>query len=202
MLGHLSESQSTHAGGQASAWMNVVNTIAAALSSQLKYVIKALHQCAAQSQGIKQTAAFEAAYDSAFQQLQPSFKTVMDLPGADMTSSASPCSSAGSGGSMRSILDAVSNTLEHPTSVSAAKLHDVLSACIEDLSTWKRSVLSTLDGSGHPLTAVQEFAGGLPVRVLVNGRFEADCLDSNDLVELFCCCSDAAHYCRMAMLSA
>ena len=62
---------------------------------------------------------------------------------------------------------------------------------VKDIKAWRKGVLTTLDGSGDLLTKtdlVMFCEEGVPVRIMVDDAFRADCLDSNDLVELFLCC--------------
>ena len=110
-------------------------------------------------------------------------KTVLDMPGAAVKE-------PNSDGSLCSIWDDFSSAVNYTTSTPALKLHALLAKCAESITGWKQRVLATRDGSGCLLSSqeVPEFKDGLPVRITVNGCFEADCLDSNDLVKLFCCC--------------
>lgn len=162
-------------GVQESQWVNVVNTIAAAFSRELRMFVKALHDVAANS---------KAAIDgqAAYQKLEETIKAVHDMPGAALDVPQSTLS-------LCSLLDRLISDLRHPATVPAAKPRDVLTNCIKTVTGWRQHVLTTLDGSGHLLSSktAPEFQDGLPVRIMVNGRFEADCLDSNDMVQLFCC---------------
>ena len=167
-------------------WVSVVNTIAAAYSHQLMVMVKALHKQAAVCKANKFRDAHQVMAEVS-QQLSGSLQSVLELPGADMLNSGSPRSSDSSDDSLHSLLTALSSTLRSLDAIQPVKLQDVLTDCIKGLIGWRQTVLTTLDGSGHPLASARTW--DLPVRVLVNGRFEADCLDCNDLVKLFCCSS-------------
>ena len=67
---------------------------------------------------------------------------------------------------------------------------NVLEQWVKALKAWRERILSSCDGSGFVLgdTQMPHFQELLPVRIMINGMFVKDCLDSNDLVELFCCC--------------
>ncbi len=166
------------AGGQRSAWITAVNAIAAASSSELKVLVKQLHQLSAQTKASKSSDG-----QAARQSLQFAVKTVLDMPGAAVKE-------PNSDSSLCSIWDDFSSAVNYTTSTPALKLHALLAKCAESITGWKQRVLATRDGSGCLLSSqeVPEFKDGLPVRITVNGCFEADCLDSNDLVKLFCCC--------------
>ena len=155
-------------------WINTVNTIAAASSSQLADLIKRLHQVAAQS---RQSAAMDNS--TADGCLRSAMQAVVHMPGVDGNELESSAS-------LRSTVDSISSALKSPAAVP----HIVLRTCVDQLVAWRQQVLMTLDGSGCKFSCneVPEFQQGLPVRVLVDGRFVADCLDSNDLVKVFCCC--------------
>lgn len=152
----------------------MVNAIAAASSLQLKELIKALHggvaQCKAQPSANGQTV---------YHWLQGAAQAVLDMPGVGHILT--------EGNSLVGIVDELDSKLRVK---SDEKPLQVLLDSIKLVTDWRQGVLTSLDGSGYPLgnKAAPEFKGGLPVRVMVNGRFEKDCLDSNDLVELFCCC--------------
>ena len=68
---------------------------------------------------------------------------------------------------------------------------DLLEDIVHKIRTWRQGILDHCS-TGQTSREAEVFEGapfGLPVRVLVNGMFRADCLDSNDLVKLFCCCT-------------
>lgn len=165
-------------GGQKSAWITAVNTIAAASSNELKVLVKQLHQLSARTKASKSNDG-----QAAYQSLQSAVQAVVDMPGAAMKE-------PNSDSSLCSILDTFRSALNYATSMPVLELHALLAKCVENITGWKQRVMATLDGSGHLLSSKEapEFKDGLPVRITVNGRFEADCLDSNDLVKLFCCC--------------
>jgi len=173
---------------QRSAWMNTVNTIAAAASQQLKELVRMLHQCLAQSKA-------KPPPDRAklFQQLQAAAKAVSDMPGAGLAVQ-------NTGSTLTGIVDSLNTDLRY---TAGAKPQDVLTNGIRNLTAWRQQVLTTLDGSGYLLSdrRAPVFKGGLPVRIMVNGRFEADCLDSNDLVERPVAVQTVA-FCRMTLPSA
>ena len=181
---HIAAEVCVIAGCEGRAWVNVVNTIAAAYSHQLIFMVKAFHKQAAICKANKLRDAHETMTEVS-QHLSGSIRSVLDLPGADMLSSGSPRGSNTSDPSLRSLLTALSSTLKGPDAIQAVKLQHVLTDCIKGIIGWRQTVLTTVDGSGHLLASACPW--DLPVRVLVNGRFEADCLDCNDLVELFCC---------------
>ncbi len=143
-----------------------------------KHWSKQLHQLSARTKASKSNDG-----QAAYQSLQIAAKAVLDMPGAAVKKPSSDSS-------LSSIWDNFSSELNYATSMPALKLHALLAKCAENITGWKQRVLATLDGSGHLLSSkeVPEFKDGLPVRITVNGRFEADCLDSNDLVKLFLCC--------------
>lgn len=111
------------------------------------------------------------------------YTSIEALPGCNATRAEMPAS-------LQSILQGLSGTL----SADPAKPHECLLEGIQAIKEWKDNVLSTCDGSGYVLgsAGMPLFKQGLPVRIMLNGSFEKDCLDSNDLVELFCCCPEGS----------
>lgn len=89
-----------------------------------------------------------------------------------------------------------SDSLQNTSEKFAIRLQEdqnpgpMLEAWVKALKAWRNSILTTCDGSGYVLgdAKMPHFQEQLPVRIMVNGSFVKDCLDSNDLVELFCCC--------------
>ena len=160
--------------------MSAVNAIAAVFSRELKVLVKQLHQLSAQTKASKSSDG-----QAACQSLQIAMKAVRDMPGAAVKEPKSDSS-------LCTILDDLSSALQYATSTPALKLHALLAKGAENVTGWKQRTLASLDKSGHLLSSkeVPEFEDGLPVRITVNGRFEADCLDSNDLVKLCCCCHE------------
>lgn len=80
----------------------------------------------------------------------------------------------------------------------------VLEGRVQALKAWRECILTTYDGSGYLMgdSRMPHFQELLPVRIMVNDAFEKDCLDSNDLLELFLCChEDSAVLCPTASVT-
>lgn len=155
----------------------MVHLIAAAASESITSLICFLNGTAAQAKlakpqpsGMQLLAAFSHAQQ---------YTSVTALPGCNATRPEIPAS-------LHSILQGLRRTL----SADPARPHECLLEVIQAIKEWKDNVLSSCDGSGCVLgsAGMPSFKQGLPVRIMLNGSFEKDCLDSNDLVELFCCC--------------
>ncbi|KAL0047438.1 hypothetical protein WJX82_003437 [Trebouxia sp. C0006] len=158
-------------------WTNMVHLIAAAASESITSLICFLNGTAAQAKLAKpQPSGMQllAAFSNAQQ-----YTSVTALPGCNATRPEIPAS-------LHSILQGLRRTL----SADPARPHECLLEVIQAIKDWKDNVLSSCDGSGCVLgsAGMPSFKQGLPVRIMLNGSFEKDCLDSNDLVELFCCC--------------
>jgi hypothetical protein len=158
-------------------WTNMVHLIAAAASESITSLICFLNGTAAQAKLAKpQPSGMQllAAFSNAQQ-----YTSVTALPGCNATRPEIPAS-------LHSILQGLRRTL----SADPARPHECLLEVIQAIKEWKDNVLSSCDGSGCVLgsAGMPSFKQGLPVRIMLNGSFEKDCLDSNDLVELFCCC--------------
>lgn len=158
-------------------WRNMVHLIAAAASESITSLICFLNHTAAQAKPARPQPSgtqLLAALSNAQQ-----YASVTALPGFNATRPEVPAS-------LHSILQDLSGKL----SADPARPHECLLEVIQAIKEWKDSVLSTCDGSGYVLSiaGMPSFKQGLPVRIMLNSSFEKDCLDSNDLVELFFCC--------------
>ncbi len=162
-------------------WRNMVYLIAAAASESITSLICFLNHTAAQAKLAKPRPSGTQLLTEVSYAKQ--YTSVMALPGCNATRPEIPAS-------LHSILQDLSGTLF----ADPAKPHECLLEVIQAIKEWKDNVLSICDGSGYVLgsAGMPLFKQGLPVRIMLNGSFEKDCLDSNDLVELFCCCPEGS----------
>ena len=159
-------------------WTSMVLVIAAASSQEVKRLIKQLNQGAAKLAAARGQ---HAGASEILDQIATDMDSVLRLPGA-AHALAGP---TGQTATLESVVRDAQNRNPHWTD------RGMLDA-VENIKAWRNEILTSFDGSGQLLTlhnGLMRFSEeGLPVRILVNDAFQADCLDSNDLVELFLCC--------------
>ena len=153
-------------------WTSIVTLMAAALSLEVKGLIKRLNETEAQKD---MPADMKNSY---LHHVEADVKKVLELHG---------CNHALTGGPVETVKSIVEK--------AQAGMHwgspESLLALVKEIKSWRKEILTTFDGSGHLLTSrnlVMFSEERVPVRITVDGAFHADCLDSNDLLELFLCC--------------
>lgn len=158
------------AGPEKEKWVSVVTLIAAASSKAVTALVQELNNIEAKLVKLNRVLArpiLEAIFTP--------MRAVLQLKGCDKP--------AGSLKSLKSIVQQA----ELEIKAGNKSLPDV----VKEIKAWRQGVLTTWDGSGVLLTKpdlVMFCEEGVPVRIMVDDAFRADCLDSNDLVELFLCC--------------
>lgn len=149
-------------------WADMVHLVAAAASQSLQALIKGLNKQVLLAKGSKsQRGAI----------IQQEYAAVQALPGYAVPGP--------HGLSLQNASDQFATRLQEDQNP-----RETLEAWVKALKAWRARILITCDGSGYVLgdAKMPHFQELLPVRIMVNDNFVKDCLDSNDLVELFCCC--------------
>lgn len=164
-LQQAAELQTGGTGDPGHRWEDVVRVIAVAQDPAVSDLVRNLNQSAAmRSQGL-QTEAQD-------QQLRKIISVVEQLPGSPVTFEQPQC---------------LAMILRHLPPIDCWT-SQLLADASHMVTTWQHAVLFRQGGTGPPLAKSSMFQAELPVRILVDGLFRADCLDGNDLVKLFCCC--------------